>query len=151
MNPVQAASSLRVSIWEYTLLGSPWRCEESTASFFQLDVGKISSQVLKDIESACEGAGLEECKLPHGKKCLLKVVSDVLTTSSTVDPDMAVNKLISVPGDMVFSNLPTGSVHQPSHACQCSQNVWRKQVTGLAVNVHSLYNSLITLGWTSLW
>ena len=88
--------------------------------------------LLKDIKSALQG------KLSHGKSCLLEMVSGILTHPS-VNLNAAANKLISIQGDMVFSNLLTGSMHQPCPTCKCSQRIWEKQATALAVNVLSVH------------
>ena len=120
---------------------SRWEGWQSTGSF-QLDLRNFShlgfhrgTVLLKEIKSAFQG--LEECKLPCGKNCLLEMASGILTQSS--DLNVAANKLISIQGDVVFSNLLTGSMHQPSLTCECSQRVWKKQATALAVNMFSVH------------
>jgi len=150
--------SLRSMFGLHRHLQSPSSGEgsQSAGSFFQLNVSKINdifstdvsqlstlpsrpleNVLLKEMRSAFQA--LEECKLPHGKKCLLNMASDVLTNSPRMDLNVAANKLISIQGDIVFSNLLTGSTHQPCPTSKCSQRVWKKQATALAVNVFSVH------------
>lgn len=77
--------------------------------------------------------------LSHGKLYLLSLLSKILTGSSTdIDLRNVIHKLVSIDGDLVFSNMLVGSMHD-SDSCKtsslCAHRVWKKQATALAVNL----------------
>ena len=109
----------------------------STKNCFQLNV---QSGGVKVAESEIPAALLDPeqcCKLPQGKKYLMQIASDLLSTTAAWE--MSINQLISIKGEAVFSNLLTGSMHQLCSDPQCSHSsVWCRQAVGLAVNIHTL-------------
>ena len=88
--------------------------------------------------------GSIEERIPIGKEFLTDMVSNILTAKSLKieDLDKFANKLISIRGEVLLSNLLSGSMHQPCSNTQCSHNVWKKQAVGLLVNVKSIKQPL---------
>ena len=75
-----------------------------------------------------------------GKEFLVSMASKILYTDALKpeDFDVLANKLISVQGEVLLSNMLTGIMHQPCPNAQCSNSVWRNQTVGLLVDVNSL-------------
>ena len=70
-----------------------------------------------------------------GHKYLLEIASDLLTGSSgpvaVCTAETSIRQLISIPGDLLLSNLITGTTHQTCTNPYCSLEVWKQQGTPL--------------------
>ena len=117
----------------------------STAITFQLNICKgkheLSANPLhkKILEEEMKSAlkKIAQKKFPEGKDSLLTIASDIMTGAPNIDLTAMIHKLISIDGELVFSNLLSGSMHLDTcrRSTVCRQGVWKKQAAGLAVNV----------------
>lgn len=87
----------------------------------------LIQDVIKDLS---DGKDLE---VSIGNHHLLEIVSDLLTTSYNTDLEKATRRLVSIPSNLVLSNLLVGSVHHDCRNPHCNQEVWKKQVITLVV------------------
>ena len=83
--------------------------------------------IIKDL------GGTEDLEFSTGSHRLLEIASDLLTTSYNTDLEKATRQLVSIPGNLVLSNLLVGSLHQDCQNPHCSQEVWKKQAVTLVV------------------
>ncbi len=116
--PAQVKSNFRTSL-----------VPVSSENSFQLSIcsnkAHIKSDVLlKEIKSVFSDLS----EFPRGKEIVFHVASDIFAGAN---PDL--KKLISIEGDLVFSNLLSGSMHQPCQNSLCGQRAWKNQATALAV------------------
>ncbi len=112
------------------------RVPDSLQNLFQLSICSNKAHtnsvvLLKEMKSA--SSDLSE--FPRGKEIIFSVASDIFAGAK--EPDL--KKLISIEGDLVFSNLLSGSMHQLCLNSLCSQRAWKNQATALAVE-HTCQN-----------
>ena len=83
----------------------------------------LTNHIVKDLE-------VRDSKLSVGNQFMFEIASDLLTASGLED---LVRQLVSIQGNLVLSNL-AGSSHQDCrNPVACNQEVWKRQVTALAV------------------
>ncbi len=129
------------------------RLGHKSRSSFQLNIHSKSYPAQNDSNSAIlkEAFGdIDQSQSPQGKEIIFSVASDILAESKVKKPERglaqlvaqkktesnlgrAIGKLISIEGGLVFSNLLSGSMHQPCKTSLCGQRVWKKQATALAI------------------
>ena len=87
-------------------------------------------------------ADLSKDAVSPGHKHLLQMVSDLLAGYYGSNVETYVRQLISIPGEVLLSNLVTGTTHQTCKQPFCSQEVWKRQATALHVqkDVSGYYN-----------
>lgn len=78
-------------------------------------------------------ADLSIDEVSPGHKQLLDIASDLLTGHYGSNVEKYVCQLISIPGDVLLSNLVTGTTHQTCKRPFCSQEVWKRQAIPLHV------------------
>ena len=124
--------------------GSGSYSTSTTESSLQLTICKVDDGLsthsahkrilMEEIKSALKD--VERKKISEGKDNLLAFISDILTNVPKIDLTSMIHKLISIDGRLMFSNLLSGSMHQSCRRSDlCTQGVWKKQATALAVNV----------------
>ena len=124
---------------------------------FQLDIGNASGKLSYESHFSIPYAFLgpamnllaneikaalkivEESESSTINAYLLEIASDILSNKYTIEPKALAHKLISIPGDVLLSNLLSGSLHQPCENSLCSQGVWKKQATALVINQTGTY------------
>ena len=95
----------------------------------------LTKDIIRDLNH------VKDTKFSIGNHLLLEIVTDLLTTPYGTDLRMATGQLVSIPGNLVLSNLLIGSMHEDCQNPFCNHEVWRKQAVALVVkeftHVHS--------------
>ena len=137
-------STAQLSLSRYIPMSGSGSYSTSTTESFQLTICKVDDGLsthsahkkvlMEDIKPALKD--IEQKKISEGKDNLLAFISDILINVPKIDLTTMIQKLISIDGELMFSNLLSGSMHQ---ACRqsdlCRRGLWKKQATALAVNV----------------
>lgn len=134
------------TVFNSTLTGTSLTSPSAAVNTFQMNICKGNAGPLsthpshkKILEEEMKSAlkNIAQKKFPEGKDSLLTVVSDIITSVPKIDLTAIIHKLISIDGELVFSNLLSGSRHLEicQHSTICRQGVWKKQAVGLAVNI----------------
>lgn len=87
----------------------------------------LTDDVIKDLNKE------KDTELSIGNHHLLEIASDLLTTSHSTDLEKVVRQLVSMPGNLMLSNLLVGSLHHDCQNPHCSHEVWKKQAITLVV------------------
>ena len=90
-----------------------------------------SNDLMKDIIKDLND--VKDCELSSGNRHLLEIASALFTTSYGTDLEKVIHQLVSIQGNVVLSNLLTGSMHQNCKNPLCNQEVWKRQGTALTV------------------
>lgn len=100
---------------------------------FQSLARRFSAKQSKElIEKVTADVSSDE-EITSGHKYLLEIASDLLTDSSgsvTTTAEASIHQLISIPGDLLFSNLKTGTMHETY-----SQEAWQLQSIPLEIKI----------------
>ena len=97
---------------------------------FQLDISRNSYYGVGDEFEDFE----EEIDKPSpGQEYLLRIASNLFCESYVSSLEKSVHQLISVSGELLLSNLLTGSSHYNCQNAHCNEEVWKRQGAPLVV------------------